>query len=71
MPENFFKILRIHLIMRIEKDYSGLIKYIPFLKRIRDAVIIKNLFFLFITTVAALLLYINFKTTINQWIEVV
>lgn len=70
MPENFFKILRIHLIMRIEKDYSVIIKYIPFLKRIRDAVIIKNLFFLFISTVAALLLYINFKTTINQWIEV-
>lgn len=70
MPENLIKILRIHLIMRIEKDYSRLIKYIPFLKRIRDVVIVKNFFFLFFSTVATVLLYTNFKTIINQWIEI-
>lgn len=68
---NFIEILKIHLIMRIEKDYSNIVKYIPFVKRAKNVIFIKNIFFTLLSTVTAILLYFKFEHFINQWMELI
>lgn len=68
---DLMRILKLHLIMRIEKDYSNIVKYIPFVKRIKNIIIFKSITFGLISTMTAVFLYFKFQFMINQWTEMI
>ncbi|QLI76523.1 hypothetical protein [Bacillus pumilus] len=70
MITRYINILKIHLMMRAEKDYSFFVRVIPFLKRIKNVVIIRMVFSTIFTTVLAFFLYHKYYSFIERWNEI-
>ncbi|PRR90366.1 MULTISPECIES: hypothetical protein [unclassified Bacillus (in: firmicutes)] len=67
MITRYINILKIHLIMRVEKDYSFFVRVIPFLKRIKNITIFKMIISTIFSTVLAFFLYWKYYSFVERW----
>lgn len=65
----YINILKIHLIMRAEKDYSFLLKFIPFFKRIKNIAIFKMIIHTIFSIILILFLYNKYGVFVDKWNE--
>lgn len=65
----YINILKIHLIMRAEKDYSFFVRFIPFFKRIKNIAIFKMVIHTFFSIILALFLYNKYGAFVDRWNE--